>query len=124
MIGRRRGSGDRRVVRAALNVDSPSDEALAFNLALPVRPVVALVPVVFPLEWLEIREIIRTSLRHRFDMVYLPAPPFGFSIVRVMHGCAALVFPKGGATRFWRSLSPDSFDRCVVESAAITPSSW
>lgn len=84
-------------------------------LAFPVGVAIALVPIVLPLKWLQVGQIVCTAFSNGLDVVNFPAPLLRFAVLGPLHARAACICAESGIEGFWRPLFPDSFNRCFAE---------
>src|SRR5207244_9344677 len=86
----------------------------------PLRVVVALVPVVLPLEGLEVVEAVTTAPGNRHDVIDLPTEAPERAVVAPLHEGVAGVLPPDGRvmTGYRLALAPDGVDRRGVEGPA------
>jgi hypothetical protein len=94
------------------------------NFAVPVRMIIRLVPVVFPMESLQIVQIIRTALGHRLYVVYLPSPLLRFSIPAPQHGRSASILAETGESQIRNTLLPYGLNGRFVKRLAPAVCIW
>ena len=95
-------------------IDRHSDRS-ASDSAAPIRPIVALVPIVFPLQRLQVAEVIGAALRNGLDVIDLPTELLGLAVLDALHARATRVFPEARVLGFRSSLPPNRLDRRFVE---------
>ena len=87
----------------------------------PARPgwvVVSFVAIVFPLKWLQVGKVVRAALVEGPHVVNFPAPLFGSTVSRPLHGGPAHVLSEPHV-RLRSPLGPDGFNGFLIESASI-----
>src|SRR2546422_230389 len=97
---------------------------LGRNLAAVVRVVVTLVPVVFPLQRLQVAQFVGPTLRHRLDVVDFPAPLLRLSVLGPLHARVAGVLAETRIRGLWFSLLPNSLNRPLIEAATARRRVW
>ncbi len=84
-----------------------------------------LAPVVFPMERLQVAQIVRTALQDRDDMIDLPTvAALGNSIILADHGPSPSVHAKGREVADGLGLKPNRFDERLVERIARDVRIW
>ena len=89
-----------------------------FNFAPPVGKIVAFVPVVFPLQRLQIIQIVRATFGYRLYVVYLPSILLRSSVLGVQHTRPAHVLAEAAVFGFRRAFFPTA---SIVASSKGSP---
>jgi hypothetical protein len=89
------------------------------DFAAPIGIVVALIPVVFPHERLEIAQGVRATLGYRDNVVDFPTPLTRDTVLIPLHVSAAGILSKSGVSRVKDAFSPDSLNGCIIEPSPL-----
>jgi len=95
-----------------------------FNLAIEARIVVAFVPVVFPLQRLQIAEIVSSTLCNGLDVIDFPPQLFRFSVPAPLHTCSADIFAEARIRGLRSSLLPHGLDGLFIEGPSLGRRIW
>ena len=89
------------------------------DFAAPIRIVVALMPVIFPHERLEIAQGVRATLGHRDNVVDFPTPLTRDTVLVPLHISAAGILSKSGVIWVKDAFPPDSLNGCLIEPSPL-----
>jgi hypothetical protein len=89
------------------------------HFAFPVRIAVALVPIILPLKWLQIGQLVCASRSNRLDMINLPAPFLRLTIAAALNTRATGIPAETDITGIRFPLSPYSINCCLIERLSI-----